>query len=120
MEFKTGPDAKEWHEVKEALTTKQFGFGSTKLKWSYYVKGKPEFEDIEVGNMDYSKIDLLIGQDMEELLLPLEEAENYRRDTKGPSLLSKQNWGGQLQGHWMPLPSQLTTTAMSLSSTTSR
>jgi hypothetical protein len=74
LELEVSPDGREWYKVSEALTTKNFSFGNTKLQWSKYVKKDPVFKDVNVD--DYGEIDLLIGNDMEEYFLPLDGEEN--------------------------------------------
>ncbi len=90
LELEVSPNGRKWYKVSEALTTKNFSFGDTKLQWSEYVKKDPVFKGVNVDDYDYGEVDLLIGNDMEEYFLPLDGEENRQRDKNGVLALKMQ------------------------------
>jgi hypothetical protein len=90
LELEVSPNGREWFKVSEALTTKNFSFGDTKLQWFEYIKKDPVFEGTNVDDYDYGEINLLIGNDMEEYFLPLDGEENRRRNKNGVLALKTQ------------------------------
>jgi hypothetical protein len=92
-------DGKTWFLVRYAKTMKDLRLPGPELKWRDFVAANPEFNEVEIDNVSFDQIRMLIGAELEEEMLPLEEP-NVRIKKEGILALKTQlGWtiGGDLQ-----------------------
>ncbi len=66
-------DGLTWISVSNAKTYKNLRMPETELRWKDFVEKNPEFHSVDVDNVDFSEVRILLGAELEEQLLPLEE-----------------------------------------------
>jgi hypothetical protein len=91
-------DGIEWFPVPAAKTMRNLRLPGPELRWKDFVRANPEFAAVETDNVSFGEVCMLLGAELENELLPLEE-EGSRIVKDGVlAIKSRLGWtiGGQL------------------------
>jgi hypothetical protein len=73
--FEISRDGKTWYVVRNALTIRPLKLSGSEFKWTEFKASHPEFAQVDVEDVSFDNIKLLLGAELEDLWLPL-----YGRD----------------------------------------
>jgi hypothetical protein len=76
-------NGKKWHTIPHAVTRRGIHLEGPELCWADYTSKCPLFQGVEVENVSYEEIQLVIEADVERLILPHEAADKWIQDENG-------------------------------------
>jgi hypothetical protein len=73
LDIEVSRDGITWFSVENAKSYRNLRMPDTELRWKDFVLANPEFKGVEADNVNFSEVRILLGAELEEQLLPIEE-----------------------------------------------
>jgi hypothetical protein len=100
VELELSRDGIRWRPLRDVVTFKDLRLSGPELKWSEFVKKNPEFHHVEVDDVRFEDVRLIIGAQMENVFLPLEEKGSRITKNGITAYKTEMGWtiGGAMEG----------------------
>jgi hypothetical protein len=92
VELELSRDGQVWTLLRDTKTLRDFRLPGPELKWSQFVQENPEFQGVQVDDVKFEDVRLLIGGELEDALLPLEEPNSRVRKGGVAAYKTKLGW----------------------------
>lgn len=73
VELEISRDKQKWFPLTDVETFRNFNLPGPELNWSAFIEANPEFKGVEVDDVKFSEVKMLIGAQLEDEFLPLDK-----------------------------------------------
>jgi hypothetical protein len=73
LDLEVSRDGQTWFKMDDVETYRHLRLPGPELKWTQFVKNNPEFKDVQVEDVSFGDVRLVLGAQLEDQLLPLDE-----------------------------------------------
>ena len=98
VDIEVSKDGQEWLDASGSRTRRKLMLPGPELKWSEVVKKNPKFYGVDVEDVDYKKVKVIIGAGFERHVLPLDSEEKWIYDDKSGILAYRTRLGWSIGG----------------------
>jgi hypothetical protein len=73
LDLEISRDGTTWFRVSDVETYRNLRLPGPELRWTKFIKENPEFKEVDAEDVSFADVRLLLGAQLEEQLLPLDE-----------------------------------------------
>jgi hypothetical protein len=92
VNFQISRDGETWFNVKDALTYRAMKIAGSEFNWNEFKTAHPKFKRVDVDDVSFDRVKILLGADLEELWLPLEGSRRWIREAGVLAYRTKLGW----------------------------